>query len=157
MSGLNFETVSAHCFWPACVIRARQKVTVKVSNRTHQARGADVNRERECIVAATRSEEIKNQRGPRAERIFQLTLVSGQLDPEVAFFLVGLKKGRPLNDAAQLSPSGRLKNTKTKPVKKIFILKHKSTLTGVAGAEAEGGSAASESHSELRSSLEASP
>jgi hypothetical protein len=100
----------------------------------------------------------------REKKLLELTLVTGQLDPEVAFFLVGLEEGRPLDDAAQLSPAGRLKHKHAHPRSdQILILrigeieKKYATLTGVAGAEAEGGSAASESHSELRSSLEASP
>lgn len=87
--------------------------------------------------------------------------MSGQLDPEVSFLLVGLKEGRPLDDAAQLTPAGRLKHAHKLQLAQKGCLEIigglNKTLTGVAGAEAEGGSAASESHSELRSSLEASP
>jgi len=59
----------------------------------------------------------KKNGAEREREKLKLTLVSGQLDPEVAFLLVGLEEGRPLDDAAQLSPAGRLKQTRPSAVR----------------------------------------
>jgi len=110
-SGLNLKQYLSIVFG-LCVILDK-KVTVKsirspVRNSSTAEAAEDVNMP---------AFEMRNSLGAKnicyspPVTLPELTLVSGQLDPEVALLLVGLEEGCPLDDAAQLAPPGRLKHT----------------------------------------------